>query len=46
MKSSYMWKFPLDSYGLNLDARQTGVKHMLDDVRKKRDEERSLKKSA
>ena len=46
MKSSYLWKFPLNTYGLNLDARQTGVKNMLEDVRKKRDEERSLKKSA
>lgn len=46
MKTSYLWKFPLNAYGDNLGVRQTGVRNMLDDVRKKRDEERSLKKSA
>jgi len=44
LRPSYVWNFPLNNYKGALESRQGGVQKMLKDVRKKRDEERSLKK--
>lgn len=46
MKTNYMWNFSLSGYNGDVGKRQNGVQNMLNDVRKKRDDERSLKKAA
>mmetsp|Transcript_26188 Transcript_26188/g.19675 ORF Transcript_26188/g.19675 Transcript_26188/m.19675 type:complete len:134 (+) Transcript_26188:994-1395(+) len=44
LRPSYLWNFPLRNYNEALEVRQGGVNRMLKDVRKKRDDERSLKR--
>ncbi len=46
LKQNYVWNFPLGTYQSDLGKRQNGVQNMLNDVRKRRDEERSMKKTA
>ena len=44
LKQNYLWKFPLSSFDQELGKRKDDVQHMLDGLRRQRDEEKSGKK--
>jgi len=44
LKQEYVWKFPLSDYEQKSGQRQDDVQHMLDDLRKQRDNEKQSKK--